>query len=128
MTEVSDFRADPSVADQKIVKLLETKDEFEQFFGQSAPASVDFSKSDVVFFSNGTWPSGGYRARITSLSFEWTSNKLDVDTDFISPGDGCFRTMAFTSPSHLVKFDKPATHIASVDPHGSEETVDCTEE
>ena len=85
--------------------------DFEEFFGESPPASVDFKRHWVVHLSAGIKNTGGYRIEIASIQKQGSGaqRKLVVRGHETAPGPDCFVTQALTNPQMTVRINKQAS-------------------
>jgi hypothetical protein len=81
--------------------LIRSRRAYQDFFGHAPPASVDFSRQWVVFYSAGTKSTDGYDASILALMR--AGGRLLVVTELVSPGNLCTVTQTVTTPHVLVK-------------------------
>ena len=86
---------------------------YTSYFGHAAPASVDFDKEWVVFYSAGVQTSGGYEVAVDHVRLSNSGATLKVTTRLTSPGLDCAAITVLTTPTVLVKFDKPAQRPTS---------------
>jgi hypothetical protein len=125
-SEIEDFQVPRAIAEQPATKVFKTAEEFQQFFGAPAPASVDFSKSAVAYYGIGMKPNGGYGARIVSISVSATKPVLHLETEQSKIGKGCAATQALTYPHHLVRFDRSNSEFSTdIEASDSVVTHDC---
>lgn len=109
----------------EVRKLFKTAAAYKTYFGHSAPASVNFSKHWVVFYSAGNKNSGGYEASVHKIKMNHTTGKLSITTRLVSPGPTCLVTEALTRPTVLARFNKPSTAPSVVSYFRSNQTTDC---
>jgi hypothetical protein len=106
--------------------IITSKSAWKRVMGTTAPKEIDFSKEWVAFFGTGSKNTGGYGARITSVSLYANVGALVLETKATSPGDDCFVTQAFTNPHHVVKFAIPAQRPAFALAASSSEVKRCS--
>lgn len=116
------FTDDVSAVSAKETRaLIRTSQGYVSFFGHPAPAGVDFSTDWVIFYSAGTRPTGGFDARISSLTR--AGSQLVAVTSLLSPGPNCIEPQIVTTPNVLIKF--AAQTGASAQFFKNDSVVDC---
>jgi hypothetical protein len=106
--------------------IITSKSAWKRVMGTLAPKEIDFSKEWVAFFGTGVKNTGGYGARITSVSLYANAGAIVLETKATSPGDDCIVTQAFTNPHHVVKFAIPAPRPAFALAASSSEVRRCS--
>ncbi|MBI4511017.1 MAG: protease complex subunit PrcB family protein [Deltaproteobacteria bacterium] len=102
------FDADMShVGDRETFKVFTSATAYRSFFGQPAPAVVNWRTDWVVYYSAGIKPTGGYSAQIEEITR--VGRTLKVTTSLISPGPDCMVTQALTKPAVLAKFKRQSS-------------------
>lgn len=81
---------------------------------------VDFSTHIALLVSMGERPSGGYAIEIRDLVYD--ASALTVVVREVSPGPGCFTTMALTSPALVVALPRVADAVTFAE---ESVTLDC---
>jgi hypothetical protein len=109
------------------VTVLKSKSEYQSFFASKPPQGVDFNKHWVVHYSTGVHNTGGYAAKIGTITRKGfgQKKKLVVHTESTEPGPLCAVTMAFTNPQMTVRINKqPGTPYVGED--NIHEVTDCS--
>lgn len=92
--------------DQGVTKVFTSAAAFEAYFGEPAPAEVDFATEWAIYHALGVRSSGGYSANVLKVQLSASGKTVTVTTEEISPGAACFTTQALTSPATLVTIKK----------------------
>ncbi len=106
--------AAPSDGYTERVGVIKTKTRWRQVFGTEAPASVNFARQWVAFYTAGAQNSGGFTASVTKIRISPSGKTLTIVTNLDQPGAGCMVTNAITFPYAVVAFKKPTVTPTSV--------------
>ena len=106
-------------------RAIKSEKDYTSFFGHTPPASVDFNRDWVIFYSAGTRSTGGYAASIASITFTTSGKTMKITTALESPGPRCIVNQLVTRPAVLVKIAAPATTPSYVRYEQSDTTRDC---
>lgn len=106
-------------------RVFTTAASYRSYFGHAAPASVNFGREWVVFYSAGTKSTGGYKANISKIATSASGRTLKVTTALESPGADCRVTFALTKPFVLAKFRKPTPRPAYVSYYRDDTVKEC---
>ncbi|MBI3071443.1 MAG: hypothetical protein HYY84_04870 [Deltaproteobacteria bacterium] len=104
---VNGFQLAASIGRSTSYRTLKTRTEFRSYFGASAPASIDFSREWVTFFSAGLKPRAGYAASIVRLRTNTNGSVLKVTARLDSPSASCLAPLNQTKPWVMVAYNKP---------------------
>lgn len=104
----------PSDAVAERVGVIKTKARWREVFGTEAPASVNFARQWVAFYTAGAQSSGGFTASVTKIRVSSSGKTLTVVTNLDKPGAGCAVTRNITFPYAVVAFKKPTATPTSV--------------
>ena len=96
------------------VGVIKTKTRWREVFGTTAPASVNFSRQWVAYYTAGAQSSGGFSASVTKIRVSPSGKTVTIVTNLDAPGAGCFVTLSITHPYAVVAFKKPAVTPTSV--------------
>ena len=97
--------ADIGSAGQTETRRVFTSDaDYRAYFGQPAPAEVNFASDWVFFYSAGGRPTGGYSANLSSITRAGAD--VNILTSLTSPGTSCVSTQATTKPYVLAKLGR----------------------
>ncbi|MBP9086416.1 MAG: protease complex subunit PrcB family protein [Kofleriaceae bacterium] len=91
------------------VGLIKTKTHWRQVFGTEAPASVDFSRQWVAFYTAGAQNTAGFSASVTKIQVTPSGETLTIVTNLERPNFDCevAQTIKVTLPYAVIAFKKP---------------------
>ena len=114
LTPLLDVEPAQSALIQEARRTITTPAAFQRAVGRPAPASLDFNKEWVVFYTAGRKSTGGFEASIDQVRLAATGRSLQIATSLTTAGAGCNVTFAESTPYSLVTFPKPNLAQASV--------------
>lgn len=112
------------------LRVIRTQEEFLSFWQSlhgdesQVPEEVDFSEKIVLAAVLGARPTGGYEAKIESVTKVINPTAVNVFVTEIEPGPNCAVIQVRTIPYHIVKMDDPSTDRILFQDNGTE-TNDC---
>lgn len=96
---------------------IRSQDELDQLWrmvhGTGAPATVDFTTSDVLAVFDGTHTTGGYEISVTDVAE--TGGKEMVSILHSSPGASCLTNQMITSPYQIIVVAKSSLPLSHQD-------------
>lgn len=105
-------------------RTYKTASAFRSAFG-ALPTNVNFAKDWVVFYAAGTWPTGGYSARVTRVRTTDSGATLKVTTSLESPAPECAASAPATRPYALVAFRAPTPRPSATRYYRADTTRAC---
>jgi hypothetical protein len=84
--------------DQPVTKVFTSAAAFEAYFGEPAPAEVDFATEWAIYHALGVRNSGGYSTNILKALLSASGKTVTVTAEEIFRA-ACFTTQALTSPA-----------------------------
>jgi len=110
---------------------------FQSYFGVAAPAAIDWSTEDALFYTEGTLPFPGHIASVEALALRDDGGELRIGTQLRSPGNGC-EVLQWGEPAYqLIEFPALVGSPLLTEEHaptdfdcaasGANDDDDCTE-
>lgn len=96
---------------------IDTQEKWQKFWTEhhsnrypvEQPPDIDFQNFEILSVVDRLRNSGGYTLRIVGL--ETSQRRIIVKVKQVSPGKGCFTSMALTRSFHIVKIPKTSLEI-----------------
>lgn len=116
--------------EEDTLRVIRSQQEFSNFWkslhgdDSQVPEEVDFSQKIVLAAVLGVRPTGGYEAKIESITKNTNPTGVGVFVTEIEPGPDCAVTQVQTIPYHIVKMDDPSTARILFQDNGTD-TSDC---
>ena len=77
---------------------------FQRHFGVAAPAAIDWSTDNALFYTEGALPFPGHIASVQTLALRDDDGELRIGTQLRSPGNGC-EVLQWAVPAYqLIEF------------------------